>query len=146
MRRDNSLGLIFGIFIILHGLVHLLYFSQSQRLFELRPGMVWPEGSWIFSRLYEKNAAKWLSSIIFILAAVTFMLAAIMFVAGGAGLILRQTWWNLIVVTAALFSSVIILLFWDGRRKTLVDQGGVGLLINLVILALVLIFRWPGLG
>lgn len=135
---------MFAGFIILHGFVHLLYFGQSQRLFELRPGMVWPEGSWIFSRLYEKHAARWLSSIVFILAAVTFILAAIMFIAGGTGLILGQAWWRLIVVSAAIFSSVIILLFWEGRRKTLVDQGGVGLLINLAILALVVIFQWPG--
>ena len=136
---------IFGIFIILHGLVHLLYFSQSQRLFELRPGMIWPEGSWIFSRLYKNSTAGWLSGIIFTLAAITFMLAAIMFIAGGSGLFLGQAWWRTLVVSAAVFSSAIIVLFWDGRRSTLVDQGGVGLLINLAVLALVLIFQWPSL-
>jgi len=36
------LTIILGIFCILHGLVHLLYAGQSRRLFELRPGMVWP--------------------------------------------------------------------------------------------------------
>jgi hypothetical protein len=136
-------GLIFGIFIILHGLVHLLYFGQSQRLFELRPGMLWPEGSWIFSRLFENPAARWLSSLIFILAAVTFILAAIMFVAGGTGLMLGQAWWRTIVVSAAVFSSTIIVLFWNGRRKTLVNQGGVGLLINLAILAVLVILQQP---
>ena len=136
---------IFGIFIILHGFVHLLYFGQSQKLFELRPDMVWPEGSWIFSRLFENHAKRWLSSLIFILAAVTFVLAGIMFVAGGTGLIIGQAWWHLIVVSAAIFSSTIIMLFWDGRRKTLGDQGGVGLLINLAFLALLLIFQLPSL-
>ena len=134
---------IFGIIIILHGLVHLLYFGQSQRLFELRPGMLWPEGSWIFSRLFENHAARWLSSLIFILAAVTFILAAIMFVAGGTGLMLGQAWWRTIAVSAAVFSSTIILLFWNGRRKTLVEQGGVGLLINLAILAVLVILQQP---
>jgi hypothetical protein len=139
MRRDNSLGIIFGTFIILHGLVHLLYFSQSQRLFELRPGMLWPEGSWVFSRLYGDQAPGWLSGIVFIMAAATFMLAAIMFVAGGTGLILGQAWWRPVVVSAAVFSSAIIVLFWDGRQKTWVDQGGIGLLINLAALAFTLI-------
>lgn len=132
---------IVGIFLILHGLIHLLYFGQSQRLFELRPDMVWPEGSWIFSRLFENHSTRWLSSLIFILAAVTFILAAIMFVAGGTGLSLDQAWWRTIAVSAAIFSSTIIVLFWDGRRKTLVEQGGVGLLINLVILAVLLILQ-----
>ena len=34
------LTILFGIFLILHGLVHLLYAGQSSRLFELQPGMV----------------------------------------------------------------------------------------------------------
>ena len=137
---------IIGLFIILHGLVHLLYFSQSQRLFELRPEMVWPEGSWVFSRLNEDQAPRWMSSIIFTMAAVTFVLGAIMFVTGGIGLILGQAWWRLIVVSAAVFSSAIIVLFWDGRRNTLVDQGGIGLLINLAVLAFIYILDWLSLG
>ena len=137
---------IFGIFIILHGLVHLLYFGQSHKLFELRPDMVWPEGSWIFSRLFEDQSPKWVSGVIFTFSAVTFILAAIMFVAGGAGLILGQSWWRPVVMSAAIFSSIIIILFWDGHRKTLSDQGGIGLLINLVILAFIFTLFQPSLG
>jgi hypothetical protein len=40
--------LIIGIFLLLHGLVHLLYFGQSARYFDLRPEMIWPDGSWAF--------------------------------------------------------------------------------------------------
>ena len=39
------LGFIFGVFIVVHVLIHLFYFGQSRRLFELQPGMVWPDGS-----------------------------------------------------------------------------------------------------
>ena len=42
------LRFILSVFIVLHGLVHLLYFGQSRRLFELQPGMAWPE-SWRLS-------------------------------------------------------------------------------------------------
>ena len=45
------LRLVAGVFVVLHGLVHLFYFAQSRRLFELRPGLVWPDGSWAFSKL-----------------------------------------------------------------------------------------------
>ncbi len=31
--------ILMGIFLILHGMVHLLYACQSGRMFELRPGM-----------------------------------------------------------------------------------------------------------
>jgi hypothetical protein len=34
----------FDVFIVLHGLVHLLYFGQSTRLFVLRPVRVWSDG------------------------------------------------------------------------------------------------------
>ena len=39
------------LFLFLHGMVHLLYAGHSLRLFELRPGLSWPDSSWAFSRL-----------------------------------------------------------------------------------------------
>jgi hypothetical protein len=109
---------IFGVFIVLHGLVHLLYFGQSARYFELKPGMVWPDGSWAFSRLLGDEAARNLASISLILAA----------------------------MGAAAFSSVVYILFWNGRMQNLDGQGGIGLLIDIAILLAVLILRWPQLG
>jgi hypothetical protein len=38
--------ILFGVFVLLHGLVHLLYLGQSARYFELQPGLAWPDGSW----------------------------------------------------------------------------------------------------
>ncbi len=35
------LQFIFSVFLMLHGLVHLLYFGQSARRFELKPGLTW---------------------------------------------------------------------------------------------------------
>ena len=52
------LAIIMGIFFVLHGLVHLLYAGQSRRLFELRPKMVWPDGSWAFSQLLGDEIDK----------------------------------------------------------------------------------------
>jgi len=130
------LTIIMGIFFVLHGLVHLLYAGQSRRLFELRPGMVWPDGSWLFSKLLGAETIRWLASILLVLAALGFM-------AGGLGLLIRQDWWRPVTVGAAVVSAAIFLLFWDGRVQALDDKGGVGLLINMVILAVVLIFKWP---
>ena len=86
--------ILFGVLIMLHGLVHLLYFGQSTRYFELQPGMVWPDGSWAFSRLMGNAATRNLASILLILAAVGFL-------AGGAGMFLNQVWWQPVVVAAA---------------------------------------------
>lgn len=127
----------FGLFIVLHGLVHLLYVGQSRRLFALQPGMVWPDGSWAFSRLLGAEPTR-------LLASISLVLVAVGFVAGGLGLIWRQDWWPAVVVAASSVSAVLTILLWDGRRQDLDDQGGVGLLINLALItAVVLIPRLP---
>jgi hypothetical protein len=131
--------IILGVFIVLHGLVHLLYSGQSQRLFELQPGMVWPDGSWAFSRLLGDEATR-------ILASISYVLAAIGFMAGGIGILVSQAWWRPVVVASAAFSAVIIILFWDGKVQMLDDKGLIGLLINIAILVALLILRWPSAG
>jgi hypothetical protein len=133
------LRFIFGAFIVLHGLVHLLYFGQSQRLFELQPGMVWPDGSWVFSKLFGEAVSR-------VLASVACLLAALGFVAGGVAIFLGQSWWRPVVVGSAAFSAALFVLFWNGRLKKLPDQGAIAILINMAILLVVLILQWPDFG
>jgi hypothetical protein len=128
--------IVLGIFIVLHGLVHLFYVGQSQRLFELQPGMTWPDGSWIFSGLLGDGGTR-------VLASVLYALAAVAFVAGGIGGLVKQDWGRPAVIGAAIFSIVIIVLFWDGTTHKLADQGAIAVLINLAILAV--LFVWKGL-
>jgi hypothetical protein len=128
--------IITGAFFVLHGLVHLLYVGQSRRLFELRPRMAWPDGSWAFSRLLGDETARRLASISLILVALGFL-------AGGVGLFMQQAWWRPVSVGSAMLSIAIYILFWDGKFRALDQKGAVALLINLAILCAVLIFRWP---
>ena len=128
------LRFIIGGFLVLHGLVHLLYFGQSLRFFELQPGLVWPDGSWAFSKLFGDKATRLLAGIFCILAAVGF-------VAGGVGILVMRGWWQPVVVGSAAFSGIIFMLLWDGRTQKLADKGGIGLLINLAILVVVLILQ-----
>jgi hypothetical protein len=130
--------IIVGIFLILHGLVHLLYFGQSTRFFELQPGMVWPDGSLALAKF---SGAATIRSVVGIL----LILAAIGFIASGTGVFTKLSWWRPVVVGTAAFSSVIYLLSWDGSWGNLNGKGGIGILINLAILATVLIFHWPNL-
>lgn len=126
--------LVLAIFLVLHGLVHLLYTGQSKRSFELRPGMSWPDGSWFFSRFLGNKMTR-------LLATVSLALAALGFVTAGIGLLLHQDWWQPTVLGAATFSGTIFLLFWDGKLRALDDQGGIGLLIDLTILAVLLFYK-----
>lgn len=127
--------ILFGIFVTLHGLVHLLYFGQSTRRFELQPGMVWPDGSWVFSRFLGTEAVRNLGGILLILSAIGL-------VAGGIGILLGQGWWRNVTIGSAIFSAVTFILLWDGVAKALPDKGGVAILINLAILLALLVFKW----
>jgi hypothetical protein len=133
------LKFVAGAFMVLHGLVHLLYVGQSRRLFELQPGMVWPDGSWAFSKLLGEEATRWLASL-------SCLVAALGFAVGGAAILAGQAWWRPVVVGAAACSAMVFVLFWDGRRQKLADQGAIALLINLAVLVAVLGWRWPDFG
>ncbi len=124
--------ILFGIFMALHGLVHLLYFGHSARFFELKPGMVWPDGSWFFSRLVGDGTGRMLASI-------SLVLAAIGFIAAGIALIFKQPWHSSIAVGAAILSSLVYILFWNGKLHDLDGQGGIGVFINAAILVLLFV-------
>lgn len=139
-KKENPLlQFIFGVFIMLHGLVHLLYLGQSARRFELRPGMVWPDGAWAFSTWLGDKITRSLANILCALAACGF-------IAGGAGILMSQAWWRSAVVGSAVLSSIIFMLLWNGKLQKVDDQGGVGVLIDLAILTAVLVLQGPSLG
>lgn len=125
---------LLGVFLILHGMVHLLYAGQAMRYFELRPGMTWPDGAWLFSKLLGDPASRWLATI-------ALALAALGFLASGLGMFTHQTWQCLALTGSAIFSIAIFLLFWDGKIQALDDKGGVGILINLGILIAIWIIK-----
>ena len=127
---------IFGVFLVLHGLVHMLYFAQSARIFGLKPGMTWPAGSWALSRPFGDNAAR-------VFASVGCALIALGFVIGAVAMISGQPWWRGPVVTSTVVSVVLFLLCWNGRLQNLDGQGAVGILLDGLILLTVLVLRWP---
>ena len=125
-----------GIFLILHGIVYLLYSGQSMKVFELRPGLVWPEGSWAFSPMFSVGTVRLLGGIFCIIGAVGFL-------SGGIGIFAAQSWWRPLIICTAVFLSVIFMLMWNSGMQNFGDKGGFGIIINLVILISLLIFRWP---
>lgn len=83
VERRPLLAFTCGAFIVLHGFVHLLYVAQSRRLFELVPGLRWPDGSWAFATMLGNATTRRLAGIACVVAAAAF-------VAGGVGLLLQQ--------------------------------------------------------
>ena len=127
---------LFGVFIILHGLVHFWPFVLSRALVEYKPEMGWTGESWLLTSLVGDSATRLLASIVYVLA-------AIMFVVSGVGLFTRAQWRSPIMLASAVFSAVVILAFWDGRAGLLVEKGLVGFLIDLAIVFLLLVLKWP---
>ena len=123
---------LIGIFLILHGIVHGIYTGQSLSLFELQPGMLWPQNSWLFSKFLDQTAIRWIGGV-------TLAMATLLFLLGGAGLLLKQSWFRPVALAACVFSSLLYLLFWDGTTKHLDNQGGIGMLINAAIAAALLL-------
>ncbi len=130
------MNIVFGIFLILHGLVHLLYAGQSRRMFELKPGLAWPDGSWLLSRLLGDGGSRSLATILLAVAALGLAVA-------GVALFFRQDWWRLMAVGAAALSALIYLVFWDGKFQAVDAKGGIGILIDLALLVVVLVLKWP---
>ncbi len=126
--------LITGIFLVLHGLVHLWYFTLSQGLIEYQPEMGWTGKSWLFSNLFGNATTRSLSAGL-------YALATLLFVLGGTGLFLNTTWWRPLLLGAAGFSAALILLFWDGGWAMWVQKGLIGLVINLAVVIALLGFR-----
>lgn len=129
------IGTFFAIFIILHGLVHLLYSGQSWRLFELQPAMIWPDGSWVFSKFSPDEPTR-------LLATIACVMIAAGFATGGIAILFRQSWWQPVVVTVAIFSSLVFILLWNGKMEQLHNQGAIGVLINIALIFAVIILRW----
>jgi hypothetical protein len=127
---------VFGVFLVAHGLVHLLYVGQSLRFFELKPGLTWPDGAWAFSWLTGDSGAR-------LLAALLFTLVAAAFVISGVALVFRQAWWQPVALGAAGVSAVAVVFLWNGRLQALDAQGVFAILISAAILVAVLVLHWP---
>ena len=123
-----------GIFIILHGLVHIWYVVLSFQWVEFQPEMGWNGKSWLFSTFIPQATLRSIAGVIFIIATIAFVIS-------GIGIFLKADWLNTVILGTALFSSLALILFWDGKLVMLVQKGLIGLIINLIIIALVLIRR-----
>ena len=127
---------LIGLFVILHGLVHLWYFTLSQGLVEFKPEMGWTGKSWIFSNLLGESTTRLVASALFVLAAIAFVIS-------GIAIFFRAAWWWSMLLGSAIFSSAILLLLWDGNMQLVVQKGLIGLLISLVILLVLLLLKRP---
>lgn len=128
------LRVLVGVFILLHGLVHLWYFTISQGLVTFQSEMGWTGRSWLLSKFVQESSLSTLASALYVLVTLAFIF-------GSVGVFFRAEWIRPVLIGSAIFSSTVILLFWDGSGEMLVQKGVLGLAINLAILAILLVFQ-----
>lgn len=120
-----------GIFLILHGLVHFWYVVLSFEWVKFQPDMGWTGQSWLFSSFLKDSMLRPLAGIL-------FTIAVFLFIISGISVFFQPEWLNTILLISSIFSSIILVLFWDGSTHMIVQKGIIGLIINLVVIAIVL--------
>lgn len=119
-----------GVFLALHGVVHVWYVVLSRGWIEVEDQMGWNGHSWLLSSVLPTETILTMASVLYVLVTLGFVL-------GGLGYALRRGWWEPVVVGAAFLSTAVILAMWDGGFDLLVEKGAAGVLINLVLIAAV---------
>lgn len=121
------MSILVAVFIFLHALIHLLYLGQSVKRLELKPGMTWPDESWVFSELLSDTTVRKLAN--------TFLLiSATGFVSGAFGILIDQSWKDIVMVLSSAASTLTFVLFWNGRFESIIDHGALAVIINFVLL------------
>lgn len=129
MRR-----LIVGVFLVLHGLVHLWYVVLSHGWIEVEDEMGWNGHSWLLSPMFSEGTILAAASVLYVGVTVGFVL-------GGVGVALGTDWWPPVVVGAAVLSTAVLVAMWDGRLELLVEKGAAGVAINLLLVAAVVLLE-----
>jgi len=116
-----------GLFIVLHGLVHLWYVVLSQKLVAFQPEMGWTGRSWLLTNVLGDSPTRSIAGLLYVLATIGLMVS-------GIGVMARGEWWRPVLIGSTILSSVTLLLFWDGSTDLIVQKGLIGLVINGAIL------------
>ena len=72
----------FGIFCLLHGIVHLLYMGHILNCFELEKGFIWPDNSKLLANVFSLQTKKLLAGVLCIIAALGLVASGISVLTG----------------------------------------------------------------
>ncbi len=130
--------IVFGVFLVAHGLVFVMYAAHAMRLLEVKPGFTWPDASWALSGLIGDPAVRWAVVGVFLLVAIGFTVA-------GIALMSREAWWEVLAAAMAALSTLMIVLAWNGRMHELSEQGLIAVIINVAVVVSALVLHWPSI-
>lgn len=127
---------IFTIFVLLHGLAHMVYTSIAMHWIPAPPG--WTGASWLLSSPLGAQGTRSAGAFVFTALTLAFVVLA-------AGLAFRLGWASNWLVWVPVASSLALIAFWDGSPQDLVTKGILGLAINIGLLIAVLVFKYPAI-
>jgi hypothetical protein len=128
---------LFSFFLLAHGVAHMVYTSLAMGWLPPNTNAsTWTGASWLLTGSLGLPATKLLGAAVFTAATLAFAITA-------AGLAFRQPWGTALLTWTAIGSSLALLLFWDGSFSDLIGKGAIGLGINIVLLVLLFVFRFP---
>lgn len=128
---------IFTIFVLLHGLAHIVYTALALNWIPLAQGQEnWTGSSWLLTSQLGEQGTRGVGALIFGLLAALFVFTTI-------GLAIRAPWATTLLAISGILSSGILLIFWDGSFRSLSEKGVIGLVINIGLLVLLMVFHFP---
>lgn len=116
-----------GVFLVLHGAVHMLWVSIARGWIPVEEGPQWSGRSWLFTGPLGQQTTLSLGAVMFTLTTMAFVVA-------GIGLITGQSWYSPLAIAASALSIVTVLGFWDGGLDHLLDKGFLGIVIDAVVI------------
>jgi hypothetical protein len=132
------LHIIVGVFLILHGAVHIWYVAMARGLISADADTIWNGRSWLFTRTLGDQVTMMLATIV-------HSITTLLFIVAGVGLVAQQDWWATWAVAGAILSIAGIVGFWDGKPDHPIEKGLLGIIIDVAILVAVLYFEWPSI-
>lgn len=127
---------IFTIFVLLHGLVHMVYTSIALKWIPAPEG--WTGISWLFSGPLGAQGTRNAGAFVFTALTAAFVVLA-------DGLVFKQTWTSSWQLWVPVLSSLALFAFWDGSLQDLLTKGFLGILINIGLLVALLVFKYPAI-
>ncbi|TAJ99008.1 MAG: hypothetical protein EPO36_13370 [Chloroflexota bacterium] len=121
---------VIGLAVLAHGVGHVLFLPAMAGLMKLQAS----GHSWLLTGIAGDGLTRGFAS----LAAGVVLIA---FVAASGGLLLQAAWWRPLAIAAAVGSAVLIVTMWDGLPSS---PAIAALVFDAVVLAALLIARWPG--
>jgi hypothetical protein len=133
--KENNMRILLGIFILLHGLVHLWFVTLSRGWVKFQADMGWTGHSWLLTNIFGNGPTSLLATVSYAVAAITFVIASI-------GLLANQQWTRPWMIAASVISAATILVFWDGKFPMIVEKGIIGFMISAGILVAIFFLGW----